>query len=105
MNPLHAADQARRMWPPEAGYFRLKLTKKGWPVPCRIFCEWDGRWHAVVDGRMFHADCDPALAPWIGEVWTRAEKISKADYDWLMAVKSWATEHHPDHPCLHPRNP
>lgn len=99
----HAADQARTVWPPAPGLFRLRLTKGGWGVPCRIACTDQGEWFAEVDGCTHRAHPNPALAEGVSDIWTFGEIINRTTFEWLFAMKDHAAAHDPDHPCLNPR--
>jgi hypothetical protein len=100
----HRADQRRQIWPPEPGYFLLRLVKDGWRVPCRIIHDAEG-WHAEVDGTHHPAHADPALAYMTDALWHGGLRISQADYNWAVATREQARATAPDHPSLHPRKP
>jgi hypothetical protein len=104
MNQRHGADQVRAVWPPEPGFFRLRLVRKGWAVPCQIICQ-DGQWQAEVDGVLLPPVAQPEDAGAIGDIWAYGEKITAPVYDWLHKMRRWAAFHDPDHPSLHPRKP
>lgn len=92
---------ARAVWPPEPGFFALKLVRNGWLVPARI--GFDGvRWHAEIDGTIHPAHTDPALAPEVARIWTSGARVDEADYRWRFAVKAHALAHDPAHPALCP---
>jgi hypothetical protein len=100
----HGKDQARAVWPPEQGYFRLRLARGAWEVPCRIVRTEDGEWFAEIDGCAHASNPDPALAEGISIVWTYGFRTDEADFRWRLAVKAHAAAHgSPDHPALNPR--
>lgn len=99
----HAATQARAVWPPSVGLFRLRLTKGGWPVPCVIARTEQGAWYATIDGFTHPAHDDPAQAEGVSDVWTYGQIVTRAEYEWALAMKDHAAAHDPDHPCLNPR--
>jgi hypothetical protein len=102
-NDRHAADQARAIWPPTTGMFRLRLVRGAWAVPCLIARTDEGDWYAEVDGCTHHPHADPAYAEGVSDIWTYGEIIDQPTYTWLLAMKDHAAAHDPDHPCLHPR--
>jgi hypothetical protein len=99
----HHDDQRRQVWPPEAGFFRLRLVRKGWAVPCQIVCTDDELWQATIDGEALTAHADPAHAPRVADIWHGGHRIDEAEYLWCLAVKEHAAAHDPDHPALNPR--
>jgi len=104
MTDRHAPSQRRLIWPPSPGWFKLRLVRGGWQVPAMI-CHHDQiGWWAVLDGEQFAPHDDPAHAPRVSDIWT-GTIIDEATYDWLLAVKAWARQHEPDHPCLSPTKP
>lgn len=100
----HAPAQTRAIWPPEPGFFAVRLHKGGWRVPAEIR-HTDGLWCAIVDGaaRMPHAD--PETAQDIARVWHGGVRIDQATYAWLIAVRDAAASTDPEHPALHPNQP
>jgi len=97
------ARQRRLIWPPEPGFFRMRLVRHGWAVPARIIHE--ELWQAVVDGVWFDPHEDPLAAPYVARIWQGAMKIDPDHYDWLENVRQWALAHYPDHPAAHPYAP
>jgi hypothetical protein len=89
------------IWPPQAGYFRMRLARNAWAVPCRIAHDWSG-WYAVFDSVPYPPHEDPAHAPWVPEIWAGGEFITVAEYNWLIGIRMWAAQYHPAHPALHP---
>jgi hypothetical protein len=81
---------------PVAGYYRRRLVKGGPWVPVEI-APYGGEFTALVAtvGGV-HAD--------LFDTWTSCagQPISKADYDYMMAVKEWADEHAPCAPEARP---
>lgn len=95
---------------PEPGFFKLRLTPKGWyEVPARIILDAnDGGWSAEIDGESAGpAHPDPVLAPGVLTIWhTRKVPITEAEYRFLCGpLKDWARAYYPEHPCLSPREP
>jgi len=101
-NPRHAASQARFVDIVEPGYFRLRLVRGGWQVPCRIESTSDG-WQATIDGFTHPANPDPWRAEGVSDIHTYGERIDAKTYSWLLSIKSWAAENNPDHPACWPR--
>jgi hypothetical protein len=98
------SNQARAVWPPEEGYFRMRLSKGGWPVPCRIQRTWGG-WQVIINEAVSAADPDPAYVPGMERVWT-SERITEAYYNYLIGVKRWAEDYgQHEHPALNPYQP
>jgi hypothetical protein len=84
------------------GWYRLRLAKGAWPVPCLVTYTKDG-WQATIDGEAFEPHPDPWHATGVDRVHHYGQRISAAEYDRLLEAKEWARQHQPDHPCLHPR--
>lgn len=102
MPPVSHPAASRPVWPPEPGFFTLRRARRGWPVPAQITRDDAGRWYAIIDGAAGDCHPDPAHAPDVDRVWTSGTYISQAEYDYLLAVKSWAIDNDPTHPCLTP---
>jgi hypothetical protein len=100
-----ADDQARRVWPPEPGYFRLRLVKGGWPVGARIGKTEDGLWQAEVDGKLHHPNWNPAYARMVSDIWHYGERIDQATYQRLIDQAAHARAHDPGHPAADPYTP
>lgn len=94
--------KSRAVWPPEAGYFSVRLVRKGFRVPARIIHDGE-KWQAEVDGEMQTPHPDPALAAMVADIWYGGRQIDQQEYDYLVAVKEHARVNNPQHPCLHPR--
>lgn len=100
----HHADQARVVWPPEEGWFRLRLVPGAWAVPCAICQTEDGDWLAIVDGAAQPPHPDPAHAAYVADIWHGGIKIDRPTYERLLDDRDHAAAHGPaDHPALHPR--
>jgi hypothetical protein len=95
---------ARPVWPPEPGFFTLRLVRRGWAVPAQI--THDGTaWCAIIDEQAYLPHKDPAWAEGVERIWTGGVRVESAHYHWLIALKRWAFASSPDHPCLFPRRP
>lgn len=101
-NPRHSADQRRAVDVVEPGYFRMRLVRGGWQVPCKIERGAAG-WQATIDGFTHPPDPDPWRAEGVSGIHAYGERIDRQTYSWLLRVKAWAVENHPDHPALEPR--
>jgi hypothetical protein len=103
----HALGQERQVDHVDPGFYRLALVKGGWRVPCRICHEdngFDPYWWGEIDGEANGLRVrDPFDCPVIVQIHEWGEKISDRQFDWLVAIKQWAAQHDPSHPCLHPR--
>jgi hypothetical protein len=95
----HEREPPRPHWPPEPGFFSMRLVRKGWPVPCRIACD-DGLWTAEVDTTTT-SHLDPVIAG-ADLIWHHAKRITEAEYRYLVAIRDTAP---PDHPARNPRQP
>jgi hypothetical protein len=101
LNPRHSPNQRRRVDLPSSGFFTLRLVRGGWAVPAQIAR--NGRfWFAVVDGETLAAHADPFQAEKVAAIHEFGTAIEQSHYVWLLALREWAAEHDPDHPCLHP---
>ena len=101
----HRGTEPRIVWPPEVGCFRIRLVARGWPAPAEIIFD-RGLWSALIDGTLAgppHPDATLAIG--VARVWHNAVKITRAEYNWRLAIKVWAAEHQPDHPALHAKRP
>ena len=92
---------------PIAGYYRTRLRSGGVSVGVRIFygapkdpvtgeiMDRSHRWQAEVNG--FYVEMDT--------VWPKcaADRIDRAEYDYLTQVQSWAVTNAPDSPQANPR--
>jgi hypothetical protein len=99
---IHSYTQRRKIWPPEPGFFSLRLVKDAWRVPARIICE-NGLWRAEVDDILHPVSDDPAQAYMVDAIWHHGIKIPEDVYQWMYQVREWAAHNCPDHPCLFPR--
>lgn len=89
---------------PQPGFFRIRLAKRGWAVPCAIAHDpQTGRWTTIIDGTEKSA-LDPVDAG-VFRIWLYGTPIEEWQYLDLVALKEWATAHAPDHPCLHAHKP
>jgi hypothetical protein len=104
MSGRHDPSQARLIWPPEAGFFRLRLVKNAWGVPARIIRVPRG-WQAEIDEVFSDPHADPAMVREIAMIWHGGLRIDQAEFDWLIETKRYAERSHHDHPCLHPTRP
>ena len=100
----HHDSQRRESDNPMPGWYRLRLCKQGWPVPCLLTYSRDG-WQATIDGEAQEPHPDPWHAPGVADVHHYGQRISEAEYERLLEAKQWALQHQPGHPCLHPRRP
>lgn len=103
-NRRHDPAQARSIWPPSVGTFRLRLVKGGWAVPAQIV-ETAAGWCAIIDEIALPPHPDPAQADGVERVWTGGTMIDQSEYDWLIALKAAAKQTAPDHPAVNPRKP
>jgi hypothetical protein len=94
-------EPSRLIWPPEPGWFKLRLVPKGWKAPCQIV-HLDGQWQAIINGEPRPPHADPALADGVEKVWTWGERIPRLEYDFLLALAGTAPA---DHPSRHPDRP
>ena len=86
---------------PQPGLFLMRLVRGGPQIAARITCT-DGQWQATVDGKPYPPHSDPVIAQHVYRVWHSGIVITQGDYDYRLAVKAWATDHQPGHPCLSP---
>lgn len=89
--------------PPQAGLYAMRLVRGGPLVAAAIVRDAHGRWRAVIDGSPagFPAT-DPDDAPGVVRIWHGAQHSTQEEHDYLAAMKRWAAQHDPNHPCLHP---
>jgi len=99
----HADRQRRRVDVVEPGWFKLRLTKGGWQVPCRIGFDADRGWYAVIDGCPHSPNDDPWLAEGVSDIHAYGLKIDHEEYEHLLSIKVWAQVHQHDHPALWPQ--
>lgn len=87
----------RAVGQPEAGYFLIRLVRKGPLIPARIVLR-DGMWWAMINGSEYPAASDPAAAPRVFQIWHGGEVITEKQYNKALAKSS-----HPD--ALDPNKP
>jgi hypothetical protein len=89
----------RQLDTPEAGYFLLRLVRRGPFVPCAITNIF-GLWQAVINGEtMEPAHEDPIQATGVCRVWNyHRERINRVEYDRLLGLKK-----NPAHPANNPQ--
>jgi hypothetical protein len=97
----HEAGQTRVVWPPEPGFFRLRLVRAGWGVPAEIIHD-DRGWSAVLNGEQGTPHPDPESANDVARIWQFGQKIEAAEYRWLESVRVWALANDPQHPAARP---
>lgn len=102
MEDIHEAPRA--VGKPEPGYFRMRVIRKGPWVPAAIF-HIDGIWSACIDGETGSAHEDPGYADCVFRVWLGGRRISRSEYDHMLATKAWAAEHATYHPSVNVRKP
>jgi len=99
------------IWPPTAGYYAMRLVRKGPRVPVRI---WFGvpivdgeqqdrspRWNCEIDGRTTErGELLPIERAW---PYCAREPIDATTYFFMVAHTRWARDHAPDHPKAEPR--
>ena len=104
-------------WNLAPGFYKARLVKGGWEVPVRVYLD-DGLYSCEVDGDLVLSSFDPArLDDMLKELPPGEEThplmrlrligtvIDQTDYDYRTALRKWAREHEPFHPCLHARKP
>lgn len=62
-------------------------------------------WQATINGENFAADADPLHAEGVVRIWHSGRPITPDEYNHMLAVKTWAGEHLPEHPAAQPRQP
>jgi hypothetical protein len=109
-------------WPPVEGFYATKLVRNGPRVAVRI---WFGQaiidgdpqdrapgWFVEIDGQTDRVErggdgyrCRVPLE--VDRAWPHCakDKITEAEYAYLVAHAAWAREHQPDHPKAQPRKP
>lgn len=93
---------------PECGWFKIKLVKNGPYVPARIWLyqEIDSETGELCDDEKFQAELNGQYAdPYSQWIWMSARPITKAEYDWMMAVREYALANAQDEPAANPRQP
>ena len=101
--------KARVVSEPKVGFYKVRLTSKGWPVPAELRIH-NGLWWATLDG-------DP-LGCWLPEdflllsdatlamrIHLYGEQIDGAEFYYLNALREFCKLHHPDHPAANPTRP
>ena len=102
---MRSNEMPRAVWPPEPGFFKLRLVRGGWQVPARIVCGGDGLWFAIIDGVSFQPAEDPLHAPGIDKIWHGGTVTTESDYDYLNALRDAAKRWQPQHPACNPDKP
>ena len=100
----HHNEKPRAVWPPEPGFFRMRLVPQGWKVPCRIVrTEIDGTylWQTVVNGELSAISSDPVAVD-VDRIWHHGSQIEEHEFWYLEALRDTAP---PDHPARNPRKP
>lgn len=109
-------------WPPVAGYYAMRLVRKGPRVAVRIWFGLpiiDGEeqdrapdWYVEIDGRTDRIEKDDTgyrcrVPLEVDRAWPHCAKepISESEYRYLLAHAEWVREHQPDHPKANPRKP
>ena len=91
-------EASRAVWPPQPGWFNLRLVRGGWRVPCQIVHQ-DGLWQAIIDGEAKVAAADPAQAEGVDRIWHGGTRIPQFEFDYLESLRAAAP---PDHPARNP---
>jgi len=86
---------------PRPGYFLARLIRNGPFIPARIIHE-GGLWSAEINGEVFEASADPAMAPRVFTIWHSAQEISEVEFDHRMKALRAAR---PGDPIRSPREP
>lgn len=108
--------KSRLVGEPIPGRYLTKLVQKGWAVPASIETTADGTaFTATLDGEPLPGewsrdDIETQLYDWItGEpshpflkITLYGQQCTEAEYQHRLAMKHWARQHAPWHPCLHP---
>lgn len=96
---------------PREGFYLLSMTRGGWKVAARLSLS-GGKWVAIVDGEIDPTQPTPeqlltmdATAHAIGRIMLYGQECSEAEYLRRLAMKNWARDHAPNHPCLNPYAP
>jgi hypothetical protein len=97
------AQKSRDIWPPQPGYFRMRLVKKGWRAPAEIRFE-NGLWQAIIDGDAGEPNADPLVAG-VDQIWHYGQFIDRPTYDYLNATREWARAHDGQHPAADATRP
>lgn len=107
----------RTLTRPQPGYYLLRRIRRGWAVPCRIV-ESDGQFQCYLDGELMPGSwAEEEIAGfWIQfliadsvhpivQIQCHGITCDEATYAHRMAMKVWAAQSAPDHPCLHTMRP
>lgn len=92
------SEPSRAVWPPEPGWFRMRLVPRGWAAPCQIILHPDGTWQAIIDGDAGAASPDPVQAG-VDRIWHSGTRIPEDEFRFLNAVREWAKKHQLEHPA------
>lgn len=95
-------DAPRDVSAPEAGFFELRLVRGGPRVPARITFH-HGVWGASINGEpcggVHH---DPAYADGVFRVWLGGRRVTQAEYEYRISLRTWAVENDHTHPAANP---
>lgn len=92
-------EPVRAVWPPEPGYFRVRLVKGGPQVPARISRNGE-TWSTVIAGVLSVAT-DP-IAAGADYIWHYGTRIGETEYREMLFTTAIASA---DHPARNPRQP
>lgn len=111
------AGKPRNPTAPEPGFYLVRMRKGAWEVPASISLT-DGIYRFVIDGEEIPGEFQPQDLEVLVVGWLMAEAsgpiarllmwgrpTDELTYRHRLAVKSWAQQWEPDHPCLHPNRP
>lgn len=118
--PLAVAIAPVQLWPPQEGFYAIKLVRGGprvavriWFGPAIIDGEEQDRapgWFVEIDGRTDRWEKDDTgyrcrVPLEVDRAWPFCAKdpITESEYRYLVAHAGWAREHSPDHPKAQPR--
>ena len=94
-----------------AGHYRLSERRGAWPTPARIEDD-NGRFMFEIGGQMYgpltEGEIEEALADWVTgldatpvlRLLLYGEAIDEASYRQMVALREWARDYAPAHPCL-----
>ena len=90
-------EPSRNVWPPEPGFFKMRLRSGCWQVPCAIYTkESEGLiwWRVEIDGALSLWDPDPLIAQ-CDRVWHYGERIDEDEFRRLNTLRRTAPADHP----------
>ena len=103
--------EIRDLMAPPTGFFLYRKVRNGWQVPVQIEII-EGRYVITVDGTVDPFSPTPAeigdfdiTQHHLGKVTLFGERCDETMYRYRLALKDWAINSCPDHPCLHPDKP